>query len=78
MQGVSFQIENLSLLMTNEIRYRGANMGFVLFNQNTNNDDKNIETNFIFAHEVAAGYCGDIIMTKMRIIVEWNGIIFAN
>ena len=59
MQGVSFQIENLSLLMTNEIRYRGANMGFVLFNQNTNNDDKNIETNFIFAHEVAAGYYGD-------------------
>ena len=45
--------------MTNEIRYRGANMGFVLFNQNTNNDDKNIETNFIFAHEVAAGYYGD-------------------
>ena len=34
-------------------------MGFVLFNQNTNNDDKNIETNFIFAHEVAAGYYGD-------------------
>jgi len=30
----------------------GANMGFVLFNQKTNNDDKHLETKFIFAHEV--------------------------
>ena len=27
-------------------------MGFVLFNHKTNNDDKHIETKFIFAHEV--------------------------
>ena len=27
-------------------------MGFVLFNQKTNNDDKQLETKFIFAHEV--------------------------
>jgi len=32
--------------------YQGANMGFVLFNHKTNNDDKHIETKFIFAHEV--------------------------
>jgi len=32
--------------------YGGANMGFVLFNEKTNNDDKNIESKFILAHEV--------------------------
>ena len=36
----------------NTIRSQGTNMGFVLFNHKTNNDDKHIETKFIFAHEV--------------------------
>ena len=43
---------NFDFNFDNKIRYQGANMGFVLFNHKTNNDDKHIETKFIFAHEV--------------------------
>ena len=43
---------NLGFDFNHKIRYQGANMGFVLFNHKTNNDDKHIETKFIFAHEV--------------------------
>ena len=38
-------------------RRNGANMDFVLFKADkTNQDDKNIETNFIFAHQVLITY----------------------
>ena len=55
------------------ISKEGTNMGFVLFNHKTNNDDKHIETKFILAHEVRMiiNIMMIIVMIKTNWVKDW-------